>query len=120
MPALPVRAIRGATKVPENSRDAILESTVELLQAIIDKNRLSADEIISIIFTSTEDLTAEFPAVAARRLGLQSVPLLCSKELSIEGAMERVIRVLLHVESDSRSPNHVYLGEARSLREDIN
>ena len=116
---MPVRGIRGATKVPENTKEAILFSTAELLQGIIEQNRLTPDDIVSIIFTSTEDLTAEFPAVAARRLGLSSVPLLCCRELSVEGAMERVIRVLLHVESDSQPLTHVYLGEARSLREDI-
>lgn len=113
-----VKAIRGATVVNENSKSAIISSTQELLKEIILENSLQAEQMISIIFTATDDLTAEFPAVAAREIGLAGVPLLCSRELSIEGSMRMCIRILMHVyfEGDVK---HIYLGEAKKLRDDI-
>lgn len=115
-----LRALRGATTVEENSAEAILDATDELLRALIDRNELDGDEMVSCIFTCTDDLDAEFPAVAARRLGLSSVPLLCAREIDVPGALPRVIRVLLHTYADPDSePRHVYLREAVGLRADL-
>jgi chorismate mutase len=112
-----VKAIRGATVAAGNSKNAIIKGTAELLEEIINKNGLSSDQIISIIFTSTDDLTAEFPAVAARQIGLTDVPLLCCKELSVKGSLKRCIRLMMHVNLSEVS--HVYLGEAKKLRDDL-
>ena len=115
-----LRALRGATTVDENSAEAILDATGELLRALIDRNDLDSDEMVSCIFTCTDDLDAEFPAVAARRLGLSGVPLLCAREIDVPGALPRVIRVLLHTYADRDSePRHVYLREAVNLRADL-
>ena len=103
-----LRALRGATTVDENTAEAILDATDELLRALIDRNSLDGDGMVSCIFTCTDDLDAEFPAVAARRLGLSGVPLLCAREIDVPGALPRVIRVLLHTYADPDSePRHV-------------
>ena len=113
-------ALRGAISVDENSERAILEATSELVREIMSRNELSPDRMVSCVFSCTTDLNAQFPAVAARDLGLDSVPLLCTQELEIPGALPRVIRVLLHYYADpGHSAQHVYLGEARSLRADL-
>jgi chorismate mutase len=113
-------AVRGATKVPSNDVDAILDATEELLRELISRNDLEPHRMVSCLFTSTDDLNAEFPAVAARRLGLATVPLLCTRELDVPGAMRGVIRVLLHYYApDGHSPAHTYLGEAQELRADL-
>src|SRR3954470_16382910 len=113
-------ALRGAATVHADERDAILAATTELMQALLDRNGLAADGLVSCIFTLTPDLHAEFPAVAAREMGLSGVPLMCAQELRVEGAMERVIGVMVHCYlSDGREPQHVYLGEARALRLDL-
>src|ERR671928_1501783 len=113
-------ALRGAATVHADERDAILEATTELMQALLERNGLRADDLVSCIFTLTPDLHAEFPAVAAREMGLSSVPLMCAQELAVEGAMPRVIRVLVHCYlADGRDAQHVYLGEARRLRLDL-
>jgi chorismate mutase len=115
-----LRALRGATTVEENTAEAILEATDELLRALIDRNALDHDEMVSCIFTCTDDLDAEFPAVAARALGLSSVPLLCAREIDVPGALPRVIRVLLHAYADPQSEaRHVYLRDAVGLRADL-
>ena len=115
-----LRALRGATTVEENSAEAILAATDELLRELIDRNELDSDEMVSCIFTCTDDLNAEFPAVAARRLGLSGVPLLCAREIDVPGSLPRVIRVLLHTYADPQSPaRHVYLREAVNLRVDL-
>lgn len=115
-----LRALRGATTVDENSADAILAATDELLRELIDRNELDHDEMVSCIFTCTDDLNAEFPAVAARRLGLSDVPLLCAREIDVPGALPRTIRVLLHAYADPDRPaRHVYLREAVNLRADL-
>lgn len=114
-----LRGIRGAINVAQDSKEDILTSTTELVAAVMERNGLDADSIVSIIFTSTEDLTSEFPAVAARRLGLTTVPLLCCRELSVVGAMPRVIRVLMHVDTDGLEPKHVYLRDTPALRDDL-
>jgi len=113
-------ALRGANSVERNDAESILKSTDELLRELISRNRLSADAMVSCIFTLTEDLDAEFPAVAARALGLNRVPLLCSREVPVPGSLPRVVRVLVHyyAEPDHVS-EHVYLGAARTLRADL-
>ena len=105
---------------PANEAQAILDSTSELMREIMERNALAPADMVSCIFTATEDLDAEFPAVAARRLGLDHVPLLCARELPVPGALPRVIRVLIHYyASEGEEPQHVYLGDARALREDL-
>jgi chorismate mutase len=113
-------AIRGATSVERNDAESILAATEELVREVMRRNDLSADDMVSCIFTATDDLDAEFPAVAARRLGLDGVPLLCSREIPVSGALPRVIRLLLHYHAaEGHEPAHVYLGEARALRADL-
>ena len=113
-------AVRGATAVPSNDVDAILDATEELLRELISRNDLEPDRMVSCVFTATADLNAEFPAVAGRRLGLDSVPLLCTRELDVPGAMRSVIRVLMHYYApEGHSPAHTYIGEAQRLRADL-
>ena len=113
-------ALRGANSVNANEADAILDATGELMRELMGRNELSAEAMVSCIFTLTEDLDAEFPAVAARRLGLDRVPLLCAREVPVPGSLARVIRVLVHYYADEgHLPRHVYLGEARVLRADL-
>jgi chorismate mutase len=113
-------AVRGAAQAEANEADAILAATTELMEELLERNQLEAPAIVSCIFTTTEDLDAEFPAVAARRIGLDTVPLLCSREIPVPGSMERVIRVLMHFyAADGASPAHVYLGATRGLRSDL-
>jgi chorismate mutase len=115
-----LRALRGATTVRENDAEAILEATEELVHAVMERNELTAEDMVSCIFTCTQDLDAEFPAVAARRLGLSSVPLICAREMDVPGSMPRVIRIMLHAYAPAETPaNHVYLREATALREDL-
>ena len=115
-----LRALRGAITVDRNEPEAILDATEELVRAVMDSNRLGADDMVSCIFTCTEDLDAEFPAVAARRLGLSSVPLLCAREIGVPGALPRVIRLMLHCyPANGAEPRHVYLREAVALRRDL-
>ncbi len=113
-------AVRGATAVASNDVAAILDATEELLGELMSRNQLEPDRMVSCLFTSTDDLNAEFPAVAARRLGLGQVPLLCTRELDVPGAMRSVIRVLVHYYApDGHSPAHTYLGDAQRLRADL-
>ena len=115
-----LRALRGAITVERNDAEEILSATEELVHEVMERNGLSAADMVSCIFTCTEDLNAEFQAVAARRLGLSSVPLLCAKEIEVPGALPRVIRLLLHCYAEPGSePQHVYLREAVSLRRDL-
>ena len=116
-----VRAIRGAIQVDADTREDVLEGSAELVTAVLERNRLSADDIISILFTATPDLTAEFPAYAARLLGLTDVPLMCAAEIAVPGAMPRVLRLLAHVETelDRADVRHVYLRGAAALRSDL-
>jgi len=118
---MPVRGIRGATSVPSDSRDAILQATRELLSEMLRANEIvDFDEIVSILFTTTPDLTATYPAEAARELGMNLVPLLCASEIAVPGRLPRCVRVLFHINSEKppRDMVHVYLGEAKSLRPD--
>lgn len=113
-------ALRGANSVAANEADAILGATDELMRELMERNALAADAMVSCIFTLTHDLDAEFPAVAARRLGLDQVPLLCAREVPVPESMPRVIRVLVHYHAaEDHHPRHVYLGEARALRMDL-
>jgi chorismate mutase len=116
-----VRAIRGAVQLDVDDREHLLASVDELIREILDQNDLSTDDLISMIFTSTPDLHSEFPALAARQLGIGDVPLLCSQELDIDGAMPRVIRVMVHAETDltKSGVRHVYLRGAAALRRDL-
>ena len=115
-----LRALRGAITVDRNDAESILEGTEELVRAVMERNALAPDDMVSCIFTCTSDLDAEFPAVAARRLGLNAVPLLCAREMEVPDALPRVIRLMLHCYSDpAREPQHVYLRDARRLRLDL-
>jgi chorismate mutase len=113
-------ALRGATTVDANEAEPILHATEELMLALLERNRLAAEDLVSCIFTLTPDLDAEFPAVAARGMGLSRVPLLCAREIPVQGALPRVIRVLIHCNvRDGHEAEHVYLGDARKLRQDL-
>ena len=116
-----VRAIRGAVQVDTDEREAILEATADLVAEVLSRNDLAAEDVISVLFTATPDLTAEFPALAARKTGFHAVPLMCATEIPVPGAMPRVIRLMAHVETDRpRSEvQHVYLRGAAALRLDI-
>jgi chorismate mutase len=106
--------------VEANDAEAILEAAEELVSALLERNRLAPDDLVSCIFTCTEDLDAEFPAVAARRIGLNQVPLLCAREIPVPGSLPRVIRLLVHCyPGDDIEPQHVYLREAVALRKDL-
>jgi chorismate mutase len=113
-------ALRGANTVERNDRDSILTATDALMRELMARNELGADAMVSCIFTLTNDLDAEFPAVAARALGLDRVPLLCAREIPVPGALPQVIRVLVHYYADpDHEPQHTYLGDARKLRADL-
>ncbi|HEY2216108.1 MAG TPA: chorismate mutase [Solirubrobacteraceae bacterium] len=113
-------ALRGAISVERNESQAILDATTELMQALMERNSLLPENVVSCIFTATNDLDAAFPAAAARAIGFDSVPLLCAREIDVEGSLARVIRVLIHYYAeDGHTPQHVYLGEASALRKDL-
>jgi chorismate mutase len=113
-------ALRGANSVEANDAGAILEATSELVRALITHNALTPESTVSAIFTLTDDLDAEFPAVAARALGFDRVPLLCAREIPVPGSLPRVIRVMMHYyAAEDHVPHHVYLGDARVLRRDL-
>ena len=116
-----VRAVRGATQLDADDREHMLERVAEMVTDVMEANSLAVDDFISVIFTATPDLVSEFPAYAARRLGFGDVPLICARELAVEGAMPRVVRMLAHVETDlSRQDiTHVYLHGAAALRSDL-
>ena len=112
--------VRGAAQAERNAAEPILAATRELMSELIARNKLEPADFVSVIFTCTDDLSAEFPAVAARELGLDRVPLLCNREMDVPGAMPRVIRVLAHYYgSAEHEPAHVYLGATRRLRADL-
>lgn len=115
-----LHALRGAITADRNDSQEILEATTELMQALIARNDLSPENVVSCIFTVTDDLDAEFPAVAARALGFEGVPLLCAREIPVPGSLPQVIRVLIHYyPADGSSPTHVYLRGASELRSDL-
>jgi chorismate mutase len=113
-------AVRGAVTCDSNDVEAILGATETLMRELMSRNELESERIVSCLFTTTDDLNAEFPAVAARRLGLEEVPLLCTRELDVPGAMRSVIRVLVHYYAPrDHAPAHTYLGQAQKLRSDL-
>jgi len=116
-----VRAVRGATQLQADDRDEMIAAVVELVTEILTSNGLTSDDLISMVFTATPDLTSEFPAFAARQLGMGDVPLMCASEIDVKGALPRVIRVMAHVETSvARSAvHHVYLRGAEVLRRDL-
>lgn len=115
-----LRALRGATTVETDTSAAIRERTAELIETLRERNALVVDDIVSVLFSATPDLTADFPAAAARGVGLAQTPLLCCQEIPVAGAVERCVRVLVHCYlDDERTPRHVYLHGARQLRLDL-
>jgi chorismate mutase len=116
-----LRAARGAIRVPSDDDEALLGSTERLLSAMLQGNEIADDDLVSIMFTATDDLRSAFPAEAARRMGLGRVPLMCAREIPVEGSMPSVIRVLVHFHSDRSLDEvlHVYLDGAESLRDDV-
>ncbi|MFM8972975.1 MAG: chorismate mutase [Actinomycetota bacterium] len=114
-------ALRGATTCDEDSKAQIERRTQDLVSAMLERNGIAHDDLVSIIFTATDDLTAEFPATAARALGLGDVPLICARELGIAHGMPRTIRVMMHFygEGPRSEVRHVYLEGARALRDDL-
>lgn len=116
-----VRAVRGAIQLDQDERGHLLSSVEELIVALLKENSFDAEDLISVVFTATPDLHAEFPALAARQLGIGDVPLLCAQEIDVAGAMPRVVRVLAHVETDAprEAIKHVYLRGAAGLRRDL-
>jgi chorismate mutase len=121
VPTRAVRAIRGATQLDRDDRDHLLASVDELIRSIFDQNAIDQDDLISMILTATPDLRSEFPAVAARALGIGDVPLICAQEIDVAGALPRVIRVMVHVHSHLARDQikHVYLRGAVALRKDL-
>jgi chorismate mutase len=114
-------ALRGATTVDVDTREALGDRTAELLTALLERNGVGHDDLVSIIFTATEDLTSDFPAAAARAIGLGDVPLLCARELGVQGGNPATVRVLVHCYSTRPRANlrHVYLHRAKHLRDDL-
>jgi len=116
-----VRALRGATTLDDDTREQVFERTAALMSAILERNGVAPDDLISIVFTATEDIHSEFPAAAVRSIGISHIPLLCARELAVDGAVSRCIRVLIHLYTD-RAPQdlrHVYLEGAEPLRTDL-
>ena len=118
---MPVRGLRGATTVEADTTEQVSERTRALVTAMLERNAVAKDELISIVFTATDDIHSMFPATAAREVGLGDVPLLCARELDITGGAPRCIRVLMHVETDRPrgTLHHVYLEGASGLRDDL-
>jgi len=116
-----VRAVRGAIQVDADDHDQIISAAAEMVGAVLEHNGLTTDNLISVVFTATPDLTAEFPAYGARNAGIVDVPLLCAQEIPVPGAMPRVIRLLAHVETERPRADvrHVYLRGAAALRTDL-
>jgi chorismate mutase len=116
-----VRAARGAIRVGSDDAETLLLATERLLSALLDRNQVDPEDLVSVLFTATDDLRAAFPAEAARRMGLGRIPLLCAREIPVEGSMPSVIRVLVHFHSERRLDDvaHVYLDGAESLRDDV-
>ncbi len=116
-----LRALRGATTTTADDAEEIVAATVELLEEMLARNGVEHDDLVSMIFTTTPDLHAEFPALGARKAGISDIPLLCSQEIDVPGAVEHCIRVLMHLYTDKgySALRHVYLGDARQLRTDL-
>ena len=115
-----LRAARGAIRVASDDGETLLGSTAKLLAAMLERNGVDREDLVSVLFTATEDLRSAFPAEAARRMGLEAVPLMCAREIPVEGSMSSVVRVLMHFHSERSLEEvvHVYLDGAESLRDD--
>jgi chorismate mutase len=116
-----IRALRGATTLDEDTRDQVIERTGALIRTMLERNGVAKEDLVSLIFTATGDIRSEFPAAAARALGISDVPLLCARELDIDNAVTLCIRVLMHAYTDRLAPDlrHVYLERAEPLRTDL-
>lgn len=116
-----VRAVRGAITVPVDDKESIISNTSTLLSEMMTRNSIGKEDLVSIIFTATPDLVSEFPAAAARSIGISDVPLLCATEIDVKGSIPRCIRVMMHVQTDRNYDRlrHVYLEDARQLRTDL-
>jgi chorismate mutase len=113
-------AVRGAVQVEANEAGAIAGATEDLMRELLDRNGLEPEAMVSVLFTTTDDLDAEFPAVAARAVGLDAVPLLCCREIPVPGSMPRVIRAMVHYYAPvGHAPAHAYLGATQDLRSDL-
>ncbi len=119
VPRLRVRALRGATTVDEDTTEQVTRRTQALLAAMVERNGVDHANVISVLFTATDDIHSMFPATAARSVGFGDVPLLCARELDINGAQPRCIRVMMHLETTNEQLHHVYLEGARGLRDDL-
>ena len=113
--------MRGAVTADEDAKDEIISSTTELLEEMLDRNDVGTEDVVFIIFTATGDLTAEFPAAAARKIGLSHIPVICARELEVEGSLPRTVRVMMLINTDKAREGlrHVYLKDARQLRMDL-
>lgn len=116
-----IRALRGATTLDADTREQVIERTGELVRTMMERNQVEKVDLISIVFTATDDIRSEFPAAAARSIGISDVPLLCARELDVEGAIGRCIRVMMHLYTDMEPATlrHVYLEGAVPLRTDL-
>ena len=116
-----LRALRGATTLDEDTRDQVMDRTATLIRTILDRNGLDHGDLVSLIFTATDDIRSEFPAAAARSIGISDVPLLCAREIDVDGAIPLCIRVLIHlyIDKEPSQLRHVYLEGARPLRTDL-
>lgn len=121
MAEMTVRAARGAIRVDKDTAQDVLSATERLLAAMLERNAVVGDDIVSAFFTVTHDLRSAFPAEAARRMGLGRVPLLCAQEIPVAGSMPRVVRILMHFHTDRAQAGvvHVYLDGAETLRDDL-
>jgi chorismate mutase len=119
VPRLRMRALRGATTVDEDTTEQVTQRTQALLAAMVARNGVDHASVISVLFTATDDIHSMFPATAARSVGFGDVPLLCARELDINGAQQRCIRVMMHLETTNEELHHVYLEGARGLRDDL-
>ncbi|MCP2321703.1 chorismate mutase [Hamadaea flava] len=118
---MPIRAVRGATQLDVDEREHLLDRVAELVKEVLHSNELDTEDLISAIFTATPDIHSEFPAYAARLMGMSDVPLICAQELDIAGAMPLVIRLMAHVDTELPRDQitHVYLHGAAALRRDL-
>jgi len=118
---LSVRAVRGAVTVDNNSSEDVMNETIKLLSRMIDDNVINKDDIISIIFSTTHDINAAFPAAAARKMGWTDIPLMCTNEMDVPGSLPKCIRILMHINSDKTNAQlrHIYMKDARKLRPDL-
>ena len=116
-----IQALRGATTLEDDTREQVVERTTALLREMMGRNSVTKDDLVSIVFTATDDIHTEFPAAAARGMGLGDVPLLCARELDIDGAIDKCIRILMHFYTDigASELRHVYLERAKPLRTDL-